>query len=150
MQRNIYILLIIGIFILIPSVGNVQDNNAARWSQELSAEQQEKARDIIRQAHPRIKELRKEVRAKIDALEEFCFSKTDDEQTLARLGQELQQAREVLRHELKTLDNRLMQEVGVSIRAYRGRSSAHLGKDVSQDSVKFHKHIKPIPHHGEQ
>ncbi len=151
MQRSTYIsLLMFATLVLIPSVGNVKSNHDARWSQDLSAEQHAKAKEIIKQVHPRIKELRKEVRAKIDQLEEFCFSKVEDEQTLARLGQELQQAREALRNELKSLDNRLIQEVGVSMRAYRGRSSAHLGKDVSQDTVKLHKHITSIPHHGEQ
>ncbi len=151
MQRSIYkTLLILGILIAIPSVGNVKSNHDARWSQDLSAEQHAKAKEIIKQAHPRIKELRKEVRSKIDALEEFCFSKAEDQEALSRLGQELQQAREALRTELISLDNRLMQEVGVSMRAYRGRSSAHLGKDISQDSVRLHKHIDSIPHHGGQ
>ncbi len=151
MQRSIYIfLLVFGILVLLPNAGNVKGNRDERWSQDLSVEQHEKAKEIIKQARPRIKELRREVRSKIEALEEFCFSKTEDEQTLAKLGQDLQKSRENLRNELIALDNRLMQEVGVSMRAYRGRSSAHLGKDMSQDSVRLHKHIDPIPHHGEQ
>ncbi len=151
MLRSIHIsLLILGILFLTPSIGSVQDNEKTHWSQDLSPEQKRKAKQIIKDAHPRIKELRKEVRKKITALEEFCFKEAEDEQNLAQLGQELQKAREALRQELMNLDATLIQEVGVSIRGYRGRSSAHLSKDPPQEAVILHKHSIQSSHHSEQ
>ncbi len=151
MRRSIYILLLmLAILIGTASVGNVRGHLDERWSQDLTPEQRQQAKEIMKAAHPRIKELRKDVKVKIRALEEFCFAKAGDDQTLAKLGQELQESRDALRNELMALDKKLMQEVGVSIRGYRGRNSAGLSKETPQESVLLQRHINHTPHHGEQ
>ncbi len=147
MQRKIYIpLLILAILICTASTTNAKLELDERWRQDLTPEQHEQAKEIIKEARPNIKKLRKDVKEKIKALQEFCYAESGDDQTLAKLGQELQEARDALRTELIALDEKLMQEVGVSIRAYRGRSSADLTKEYDKS---LHRHTSSIPHHGE-
>ncbi len=151
MQRSIYILaIVLGILLFSASAGYVGENHKARWTKDLTPEQREKAKEIINEARPRIKELRNNVNDKIDALEEFCYAKDEDDQALAKLGQELQEARDALRTELIALDKKLMQEVGVSVRGYRGRNSAHLTKDSTRERMLLHRHVSNTPHHGVQ
>ncbi len=151
MQRNIYIsILVLGLVLCTVSTAYVGEHHGDRWRTDLSPEQREKAKEIIQEARPKIKELRKNVQDKMRALQEFCYAEAEDDQALIKLGQELQVARDALRSELVALDNKLMQEVGVSVRGYRGRNSAHLTKESRQDNMLLHKHISNTPHHGEQ
>ncbi len=107
-----------------------------RWSRELNAEQKQHAQEIIQEFYPRIKELRREVSAKVKELSGFCYASVDDHEKLARLGKELQAAREALREELAKLDSRLMHEVGASLHGYRGRHHKALENATRQLTVR--------------
>ncbi len=123
--------------------GNAE--KVSRWSQELSAEQQEHAREIIQEFYPRIKQLRREVRGKVKELSGFCYASAEDHEKLARLGKELQAAREALREELIALDARLMNEVGASLHGYRGRHHKAL-EDATRQLTVQKQYVQSVHH----
>ncbi len=108
-----------------------------RWAQELTEEQIAIAKAIIDEAAPRVQALREEVQAKMRTLKNFCYTDVKDHEELILLGQQLQLSREALRHELITLDNRLMSEAGVSLdSAYRGRNCGDLTESETYSPTK--------------
>lgn len=84
-----------------------------RWLNSLQPFQQERARQILKEARPAMRDLRKAIREKKAELAELSFDRNTAPETLPRLGMELQQLRADLRHKLQMLSNRLYFEAGV-------------------------------------
>ncbi len=120
-----------------------------RWSSELSATQKEHAQDIIRKASPEIEAMRVDMLEKIQELHNFTYTSSEDHQTLAKLGQELQQQRQALRKKLRALDKQLLEEVGVSLQGYRGRDCNDLCQTSVAQESNLEKHTMDPPHHTE-
>lgn len=85
------------------------------WLQSLSPVQQAKAKSILEETRPRIKELRKRIQNKMVELESLNYDRETSPETLPRLGRELQLLRDELRAELLHMDDRMLREVGVSL-----------------------------------
>ncbi len=85
------------------------------WMQSLSPVQQARAKSILAEARPRIKELRKRIQNKMVELESLNYDRATSPETLPRLGRELQLLRDELRAELLYMDDRMLREVGVSL-----------------------------------
>lgn len=96
------------------------------WLDSLSADQRLQAEAIIQKRHTRLHALRDNVCNKLRELQEFSYSENTNTETLARLGKELQDVRELLRKEWSALVKELQQELGVSIPIKRGRGSTNL------------------------
>ncbi len=120
---------------------------SARWSSELSPEQEKKIALILEEAEPRIQTLRQAMQSKMKKLKNFAYASPNDNETLASLGQELQKLRKDLRKELKILDEKLQQEVGVIFQGYRGRDCNDLAKEQYIDEQSIRKHWTATPHH---
>ena len=107
--------------------GTVQDIDD--WLEQLPPNQQNKARRIIDDARPRVRELRGRIREKMAELESLSYDQGTSPDTLPRLGRELQQLRDALRASLMDVDERLRREVGVSLGppASRGCRMSHAG-----------------------
>lgn len=93
-----------------PDVRDLDD-----WLQSLSPVQQAKAKSILEETRPRIKELRKRIQNKMVELESLNYDQETSPETLPRLGRELQLLRDELRAELLHMDDRMIREVGVSL-----------------------------------
>lgn len=93
-------------------LGNARDMDA--WLAELSPDQRAKARTIIDEAQPRVRELRTRIREKMAELESLSYDQATSPDTLPRLGRELQLLRNELRATLLEMDRRLLREAGVS------------------------------------
>lgn len=99
------------------------------WLQSLSPVQQAKAKSILEETRPRIKELRKRIQNKMVELESLSYDQETSPETLPRLGRELQLLRDELRAELLHMDDRMLREVGDSLGppATRGCRMGHHG-----------------------
>lgn len=86
-----------------------------QWLDSLPAAQQERARKILREAHPGLHELRVRIREKKAALAGLRFNSVTPPDTLPRLGQELQRLRAQLRRRLHSVNARLRHEVGAQM-----------------------------------
>ncbi|MGE9984053.1 periplasmic heavy metal sensor [Desulfovibrio sp. SGI.169] len=93
--------------------GNAQDRE--EWLARLSPAQRAKARIIIDDARPRVRELRSRIRKKMAELESLSYDQETSPATLPRLGRELQLLRDELRATLMEVDRRMLREVGVSL-----------------------------------
>lgn len=94
-------------------LGNTQDID--EWLAELSPSQRAKARIIIDEVRPNVRELRARIREKMTELESLSYDQATSPDTLPRLGRELQLLRDELRATLLEMDKRLLREVGVSL-----------------------------------
>ncbi len=147
MVHNRYIPLLLCLCIL--AVSAQAQAKSTRWSSELSHEQHRQMQKILHEAAPKIKLLRDGLQQKIIELKNFAYASPNDYETLALLGQELQNQRRILRQELKKLDEKLLREVGVSLHGYRGRDCNSLANEhiISESPAK--KYRQDIPHHTE-
>lgn len=84
-----------------------------QWLNSLATHEQNIARKILREAHPRMRALRIAIREKKSQLAAISFDKHTRPETLPKLGQELQALRSALRNELKHVDRRLREEAGI-------------------------------------
>lgn len=94
-------------------LGDVQDMDA--WLEQLSPTQQAKARVIMDEVRPRIRELRARIRDTMAELESLSYDQGTSPETLPRLGRELQLLRDELRATLLEMDKRMLRETGVSL-----------------------------------
>lgn len=85
------------------------------WLDSLPAFQREKARKILREAHPGLHALRTGIREKKSELVALSFDRNTPAETLPRLGQELQNLRDRLKAGLKEVEKRLKIEAGVAM-----------------------------------
>lgn len=85
------------------------------WLDQLPGFQREKARKILKDAHPVMHDLRNRIREKKRELVSLSFDRNTPPETLPRLGQELQDLRDQLKARLKEVENRLYYEAGVAI-----------------------------------
>lgn len=108
--------------------GGPELHNCSLWEGSLSPEQHEKAELILAEARPQLNQMRAEMQTKMQELKSLSYNNQTDPQDLARLGRDLQQQRDQLLQELRSLDKRLQQEVGdnVRMRGYHGRGCAAL------------------------
>ncbi len=120
-----------------------------RWSAELSPDQEEKALQIMQEASPKILAMRSALKEKILELKNFAYDSNEGHQQLAQLGYELQKQRQALQDELRNLDQKLMQEVGVSLHGYRGRDCNDLTKSSEIKKPSLQKYSTSPPHHTE-
>lgn len=95
--------------------------------QPLTQEQQGAVDRIMDEYRPRIQALHQQLHDKMMELKGFSYAKDTDPEVLPRLGRELQELREALREELRTMDSRLAQEAGVTLRPRSGRGCSGLG-----------------------
>lgn len=86
-----------------------------QWLDGLEPFQRERARQILREAHPDMRALRTAIREKKHELANLSFDHGTRPETLPRLGQELQALRKALRSKLDALGKRLRYEAGVSM-----------------------------------
>lgn len=86
-----------------------------KWLDSLPAFQQEKARKILKDAHPKLHALREGIREKKSELVSLSFDRNTPPETLPRLGQELQDLRDQLKANLKAVEKRLNIEAGVAM-----------------------------------
>lgn len=107
--------------------------NVDQWLQSLPPDQQDKARAILEEARPGIEETRWRIHQKREELAHFDYAADSSAETLSRLGWELQDLRDHLRLQLSQLENRLLEEVGVSFRrAGKGRGCSSM---MRQDMI---------------
>lgn len=85
------------------------------WLDTLDPFKRERARKILRDAHPALHNLREAIRAKKAELASISFDKGMKPERLPRLGMELQQLRASLGDELKRVQDRLRAEAGVDM-----------------------------------
>lgn len=85
------------------------------WLASLPDFQREKARKILRDAHPMLHALREGIREKKGELVALSFDRNTPPETLPRLGQELQDLRDQLKVGLKEVEKRLKIEAGVAM-----------------------------------
>lgn len=85
------------------------------WLASLEPLQRERARAILREAHPAIHDLRVQIREKKAELEDLRFDRSTPPDALPRLGRELQQLRMQLRERLRVVSERLRSEAGISM-----------------------------------
>ncbi len=85
------------------------------WLAELPDFQREKAREILKDAHPALHDLRNRIREKKGELVSLSFDRNTPPETLPRLGQELQDLRDQLKSRLKEVEKRLNIEAGVTM-----------------------------------
>lgn len=85
------------------------------WLLSLPDFQQERARRILRDAHPEIHALRVAIRQKKDELAALSFDTGTSPEALPRLGQDLQKLRDRLREKLVAVTHRLYYEAGVNV-----------------------------------
>lgn len=85
------------------------------WLAGLEPLQRERARAILREAHPAIHDLRVQIREKKAELEDLRFDSSTPPDALPRLGRELQQLRRQLRERLRIVSERLRSEAGISM-----------------------------------
>ncbi len=85
------------------------------WLAELPDFQREKAREILKDAHPALHDLRNRIRGKKGELVSLSFDRNTPPETLPRLGQELQDLRDQLKSRLKEVEKRLNIEAGVTM-----------------------------------
>ncbi|MBD5641216.1 MAG: periplasmic heavy metal sensor [Desulfovibrio sp.] len=83
------------------------------WLDTLEPVQQEKARQIMREAHPGLQALRDAIRAKKSQLAAISFDRGMPPETLPRLGMELQKLRASLNRELEKVNEKLRYEAGI-------------------------------------
>lgn len=83
------------------------------WLAKLPDFQREKARKILKEAHPALHDLRSRIREKKGELVSLSFDRNTPPETLPRLGQELQELRDELKSRLKDVEKRLNYEAGV-------------------------------------
>ncbi len=120
-----------------------------RWSTELSPKQEIQAKQIIDAAAPQIMAMREALQNKIQELKNFAYTSNSNHDTLATLGAELQTLRNELRNALKDLDEKLIQELGVSLHGYRGRDCSSLAREWAVKDQRLHKFSVETPHHTE-
>lgn len=85
------------------------------WLNTLQPVQQARARQILREAHPGLHDLRKAIYDKKTELASISFDSRTAPDTLPRLGQELQLLRRALKAELEKVNMRLNNEAGVTM-----------------------------------
>lgn len=83
------------------------------WLDSLEPFKRERARAILREAHPYLEDLREAIRDKKAQLAALSFDRGTSPETLPRLGMELQKLKASLRDRLKQVTNRLRFEAGV-------------------------------------
>lgn len=86
-----------------------------QWLDSLNPLQRDRARKILREAHPIMHDLRMAIRDKKMQLATLSFDRYTAPETLPKLGQELQDLRNALRGKLELVADRLEREVGVSM-----------------------------------
>lgn len=85
------------------------------WLDTLDPYQQEKARKIMRDAHPGLQALRDAIRDKKSQLASISFDRGMPPETLPRLGMELQKLRTSLNRELEKVNEKLRYEAGIKM-----------------------------------
>lgn len=85
------------------------------WLRTLPPFQQQRARYILREAHPELQDLRRAIYDKKTELAALTFGRQTHPEDLPRLGQELQILRRELRGKLQKVSQRLKSEVGVNM-----------------------------------
>lgn len=90
------------------------------WLESLKPFQRERARQILREAHPTMRALRTAIREKKLQLASMSFDHDTNPEILPRLGQELEALRRTLRTKLDALGKRLRYEAGVSMGPLEG------------------------------
>lgn len=85
------------------------------WLQQLSPPKQIKAREILEEYRPRVRELRQRIELKKRELESLNYDQETSPETLPRLGRELLLLRDELRAILMCVDERMRREVGVPL-----------------------------------
>lgn len=85
------------------------------WLDTLEPFQQEKARKIMRDAHPGLQALRDAIRDKKSQLASISFDRGMPPETLPRLGMELQKLRASLNRELEKVNDKLRYEAGIKM-----------------------------------
>ena len=86
-----------------------------KWLEGLPDPQRERARKILREAHPEVHALRVRIRETKARLEALRFDSATPTDTLPRIGMELQRLRAQLRKRLLHISELLRSEVGVSM-----------------------------------
>ncbi len=145
MQHHTYICSMLCLLLL--GLSHTASAQNSRWSSELSPEQQAQAEAILQEAAPHIKALRQELVNKIQELKNFSYNQEQDQQSLATLGHELHEQRQALRQALKDLDEKLIQELGVSLHGYRGRDCNNLTKERLGEKNALQKYTSDRAHH---
>lgn len=85
------------------------------WLQQLTPPQQIKAREILEEYRPRVRELRRRIEMKKRELESLNYDQETSPDTLPRLGRELLVLRDELQAILICVDERMRREVGVPL-----------------------------------
>lgn len=85
------------------------------WLKSLQPLPQARARQILREAHPGLHDLRKAIYDKKAELASLSYDSKTEPEALPRLGQELQLLRRALRAELEKINQRLHTEAGVNM-----------------------------------
>lgn len=93
-----------------------------QWLSTLPPAKRKLTREILREAHPVMHDLRMAIREKKAELSSLNFDQNMRPETLPRLGQELQTLRNSLRVEMDKLGFRLRDEAGVTIGPLDGDS----------------------------
>lgn len=83
------------------------------WLDSLEPFKRERARAILKEAHPYLEDLREAIRGKKAQLATLSFDRGTSPETLPRLGMELQKLKASLRDRLRQISNRLRFEAGV-------------------------------------
>lgn len=86
-----------------------------KWLASLPPGKQSKARRILREAHPGLRNLRAAIREKKLQLSSLSFDRDTGPETLPRLGQELQQLRSELKRQLVNVSERVRKELGINL-----------------------------------
>lgn len=98
------------------------------WLERLPPEKRARAEQILMDAKPRLRELRGQLYSKMREIKTFSYDHTTSPDLLPRLGQELQVLRNALYAELRILDARLADEVGITLSRHSGRGCAGLSR----------------------
>lgn len=85
------------------------------WLDSLDPERRERARQIMREAHSGLHELREAIRFKKQELASISFNRGMNPETLPRLGMELQSLRADLGQQLRKISERLKNEAGIDL-----------------------------------
>lgn len=101
-------------------------HRGSAWLNELTEEQRKDVERIVAEARPRLYELRRQMRDKMVELKSFAYDQNTDPDVFPRLGRELQTLRDALHKEIQALDQRIEDEVGVSVHGRRGRGCSGL------------------------
>lgn len=115
-----------------------------KWLDSLQPGKREQARQILREAHPSLRDLRIAIREKKSQLATLTFDQDTSPEALPRLGQELQDLRNALRGKLQGLADRLRDELDVSMGPLGG-DGFWLAPPIENPSIMPNAHPRIIP-----